>query len=52
MKRVIKKLYKINKNKKQLGEMLIVVGAIYTYFLYNNITRGRQNEQKAARRNY
>ena len=52
MKRVIKKLYQINKNRKQFGEMILVVGAIYTYFLYNSIAKGWQDEQKTTRRNY
>ena len=42
MKNIYKKLLHINKNKKQIGEMVLIVGAIYTYFLYNNITKGME----------
>ena len=52
MKRVIRKLTQLNKNKKQLGEMVLVVSLIYTYFIYNSIARGRQDEQRTATKNF
>lgn len=46
MKYVYKKLLHINKNRKQIGEMVLIVGAVYTYFLYNSIAKGWQNGQE------
>jgi len=52
MNSVYKSLSYLNKNKKQLGEMVLIVGAIYTYFLYNSISKGWQNEQERTGTNY
>jgi len=52
MKRFIRKLSQLNKNKKQLGEMVLVVSLIYTYFIYNSITRGHQYEQRTTTENF
>ena len=52
MRFVYKKLSHLNKNKKQIGEMVLIVGAIYTYFLYSSIAKGWQNGQEKTRTNY
>ena len=52
MKTVYKSLVYLNKNKKQLGEMVLIVGAVYTYFLYNSLAKGWQNEQRKTSTNY
>ncbi len=48
MRRLIKKVIHLNRNRKQLGEMVLVVSMIYTYLLYNSVIRGQANEQKTT----
>ncbi len=48
MKSIYKSLSRLNKNRKQLGEMVLIVSAVYTYFLYSSIAKGWQNGQKAT----
>ena len=48
MRSIYKSLYSLNKNRKQIGEMVLIVGAIYTYFLYSSVARGWQNGQKTT----
>ena len=48
MRRVFRKINYLNKNRKQLGELVLVVGAIYTYLLYNSIVRVYKDGQKTT----
>ena len=52
MRSVYRKLSHINKNRKQIGEMMLIVGAVYTYFLYSSIAKGWQNGQEKTTKYY
>ena len=48
MRRVFRKINYLSKNRKQLGELVLVVGAIYTYLLCNSIARVYKDGQKTT----
>jgi len=50
VRRLIRKVIKLNRNRKQLGEMVLVVSMIYTYLLVNNVIRGQAYEQETPTR--
>jgi hypothetical protein len=48
VRRLIRKVIHLNRNRKQLGEMVLVVSMIYTYLLLNNVIRGQTYEQETT----
>ena len=48
MKRLLKKAMQLKRNRKQLGEMVLVVSMIYTYLLFNNVIKGYHENTSTA----
>jgi len=49
MMNILKAAFLIKKHKKQIAEAVLVSSAVYTYLLFNGLTKGIRNDRQ---RNY